>query len=195
MAFSAPYASLKVDKENRVALEKQLKELHLEKITAGIHKEHGAQMVSKGARLIDIAVQNEYGNEWTEPHTVRFQKNGKWFYIKKGTSIKIPATHFVGRLVQNTGYRAGLITEIQADIHMMLAPYNGYDSKKENAKSVTREIGRYMVKMIKSFIDNKEFQPNAPMTVESKGFDKRLFDKGLLYECIKWRARKQRNGD
>lgn len=195
MAFDAPYASLTVDKENRVALEKQLKELHLEKITAGIHKEHGSQMVGKNARLIDIAVQNEYGNEWVEPHTVRFQKNGKWFYIKKGTSIKIPATHFVGRLVQNTGYRAGLITEIQASIHMMLAPYNGYDSKKETAKTVARDIGRYMMNTIKSFIDKKEFQPNAPMTIEGKGFDKRLFDKGLLYDCIKWRARKQRSGD
>lgn len=193
MAFDAPYASLTVDKQNRLALEKQLKELHLEKITAGIHKEQGAQMVGKGARLIDIAVQNEYGNEWIEPKTVRFQKNGKWFYIKKGTPIKIPATRFVGRLIQNAGYRRGLITEIQASIHMMLAPYNGYDSKKETAASVSREIGRYMMNMIKSFIDKKEFQPNAPMTIEGKGFDKRLYDKGLLYNCIKWRSRKQRS--
>ena len=149
-------------------------------------------MVSKNARLIDIAVQNEYGNEWVEPYTVRFQKNGKWFYIKKDTSIKIPATHFVGRLVQNTGYRAGLITEIQASIHMMLAPYNGYDSKKETAKTVARDIGRYMMNMIKGFIDKKEFQPNAPLTIEGKGFDKRLYDKGLMYESIKWRSRKQK---
>lgn len=192
MTFDRPYANLKVDKKNRLAVEKQLKELHLEKITAGIHKEQGATMVSKNARLIDIAVQNEYGNEWVEPYTVRFQKNGKWFYIKKDTSIKIPATHFVGRLVQNTGYRAGLITEIQASIHMMLAPYNGYDSKKETAKTVARDIGRYMMNMIKGFIDKKEFQPNAPLTIEGKGFDKRLYDKGLMYESIKWRSRKQK---
>ena len=192
MTFDRPYANLKVDKKNRLAVEKQLKELHLEKITAGIHKEQGATMVSKNARLIDIAVQNEYGNEWVEPYTVRFQKNGKWFYIKKDTSIKIPATHFVGRLVQNTGYRAGLITEIQASIHMMLAPYNGYDSKKETAKTVARDIGRYMMNMIKGFIDKKEFQPNAPLTIVGKGFDKRLYDKGLMYESIKWRSRKQK---
>ena len=192
MAFDVPFASLKIDKKNRVALEKQLKELGVERITAGIHKEQGAQMVGKNARLIDIAVQNEYGNEWVEPKTVRFQRNGKWFYIKKGTSIKIPATHFIGRLVQNTGYRAGLITEIQASIHMMLAPYNGYDSKKETAADVTRGIGRYMVQMIKSFIDKKEFGNNAEMTIAAKGFDKRLYDKGTMYNVIKWRSKKQK---
>lgn len=192
MAFDVPFASLQIDKKNRVALEKQLKELGVERITAGIHKEQGAQMVGKNARLIDIAVQNEYGNEWVEPKTVRFQRNGKWFYIKKGTSIKIPATHFVGRLVQNTGYRAGLITEIQASIHMMLAPYNGYDSKKETAADVTRGIGRYMVQMIKSFIDKKEFGNNAEMTIAAKGFDKRLYDKGTMYNVIKWRSKKQK---
>ena len=192
MAFERPYASLQIDKKNRVALEKQLKELGVERITAGIHKEQGAQMVGNNARLIDIAVQNEYGNEWVEQKTVRFQRNGKWFYIKKGTSIKIPATHFVGRLVQNTGYRAGLITEIQASIHMMLAPYNGYDSKKETAADVTRGIGRYMVQMIKSFIDKKEFGNNAEMTIAAKGFDKRLYDKGTMYNAIKWRSKKQK---
>lgn len=192
MAFDRPYANLKVDKKNRLAVEKQLKELHLEKITAGIHKEHGATMVSKNARLIDIAVQNEYGNGWVMPRTVRFYKNGKWWIIKKGTTIRIPATHFVGRLVQDTGYRAGLITEIQASIHMMLAPYNGYDSKKETAADVTRGIGRYMVQMIKSFIDKKEFEPNKPLTQMIKGFDKRLYEKGLMYNSIKWRSKKQK---
>jgi hypothetical protein len=192
MAFDVPFASLEIDKKNRVALEKQLKELGVERITAGIHKEQGAQMVGKNARLIDIAVQNEYGNEWTEPKTIRFQRNGEWFYIKKGTSIKIPATRFVGRLVQNTGYRAGLIDEIQASIHMMLAPYNGYDSKKETAQSVVRSIGRYMANTIKSFIDNKEFSNNAEMTIAAKGFDKRLYDTGTLYNSIKWRSKKQK---
>ena len=192
MAFFAPYASLKVDQKNRNALEKQLKELGVERITAGIHKEQGAEMVSPNARLIDIAVQNEYGNEWQMPHTVHFEKNGEWYHIKKGKTIKIPATHFIGRLIQNTGYRAGLIDEIQASIHMMLAPYNGYDSKKETAQSVTRSIGRYMVKTLKSFIDNKEFANNAELTIELKGFDKRLYSKGTLYNAIKWRSKKQK---
>lgn len=191
MAFYSPYANLKIDKKNRVELEEQLRQLGAEKITAGIHKEQGAQMVGTNARLIDIAVQNEYGNEWDMPHTVRFMKNGKWFCIKKDTHVKIPATRFVGRLVQNAGYRSGLITEIQASIHMMLAPYNGYGfSKKDTAKSVTRGIGRYMVEMIKSFIDNKEFEANSAMTIEAKGFDKRLYDTGTLYNSIKWRSRK-----
>ena len=194
MAFPAPYASLKIDKERKIKLEKELKELGAERITAGIHKEQGAEMVSPNARLIDIAVQNEYGNEWQMPHTVHFEKNGEWYHIKKGTTIKIPATHFIGRLIQNTGYRGGLITEIQASIHMMLAPYNGYGfSKKDTAKSVTREIGRFMVDMIKSFIDNKEFANNAELTIKLKGFDKRLYSKGTLYNAIKWRSKKQKS--
>lgn len=195
MAFNRPYASLNVDKKNRIALEEQLKELGVQQITAGIHKEQGAQMVGNNARLIDIAVQNEYGNEWTEPRTVRFQKNGKWYAIKKDTRIKIPATHFIGRLVTDTYYRDDIIGEVKLALHYIVAPYNGYSyTKRYNVKAGVRQVGKRMVELIKWFIDNKKYQPNAEMTINAKGFDKRLYDKGTLYESIKWRAKKAKNG-
>ena len=76
---------------------------------------------------------------------------------------------------------------------MMLAPYNGYGgSKKYTATAVARDIGRFMEEMIKWFIDAKQFEPNAPMTIEGKGFDKRLFDKGKLYNAIKYKVRKRK---
>ena len=195
MAFAAPYAELKVDKRNRIALEEQLKEIGITQITAGIHKIDGHEVLDSktGVKLIDIAVQNEYGNEWVEPKTVKFQKNGKWFYIKKGTPIKIPATRFVSKLINDVKFRGALVTEVQTDIHMMLAPYNGYGgTKKYTATAVARDIGKFMEEMIKWFIDAKQFEPNAPMTVEGKGFDKRLFDKGKLYNAIKYKVRKKK---
>ena len=76
--------------------------LDTEKITAGIHSAEGRQVVGEGGfRLIDVAVQNEYGNEWTIKKTTRFFKNDKWWTLKKGTVIKIPATRFVSRIMQN----------------------------------------------------------------------------------------------
>lgn len=200
MAFAAPYAQLKVDKHNRIALEEQLKEIGVTQITAGIHKTEGNQVLNskKGIKLIDIAVQNEYGNEWVEPKTVNFpkdkySKDTEWFHIKKGTVIRIPATHFVTKIINDLRFRSGLLTEIQADIHMMLAPYNGFDNtKKYTASAVARDIGRYMEDMIKWFIDSKQFEPNAPLTIERKGFDKRLYDKGLLYNSIRYKVRKSK---
>lgn len=198
MAFAAPYAQLKVDKKNRIALEEQLKEIGITQITAGIHKNDGHEIIDskRGIKLIDIAVQNEYGNEWVEPKTVNFpkdkySKDTEWFHIKKSTVIRIPATHFVSKLINDMRYRATVVTEIQTDIHMMLAPYNGYGgTKKYTASAVARDIGKHCEEMIKWFIDSKQFEPNAPMTIERKGFDKRLYDKGKLYNAIKYKFRK-----
>ena len=47
---------------------------------------------------------------------------------------------------------------------------------------------------IKGYIDEKIFEPNAPMTVEAKGFDQRLKDKGLLYNSIKFYSKKAKTG-
>lgn len=150
-------------------------------------------MVSENARLIDIAVQNEYGNEWVEPKTISFEKNGKWYHIKKGTVVKIPATRFVSRLLADTDKRKDLILTIQVDIDLMLKSYKDKYGEKVHAKKVIRGIGEYMKSRIKGYIDNKDFEPNALMTVEGKGFDKRLFDKGTLYDSIKWRSKKQKS--
>lgn len=93
--FKEPYAKLLRQKSYREALLKELKKLDREVISAGIHKSDGAKVVgSDGVKLIDIAVQNHYGNEWIMPRTVRFQKNGKWFAIKKDTHIKNPCDSF-----------------------------------------------------------------------------------------------------
>jgi hypothetical protein len=193
MAFSAPYASLKIDKERKIKLEKELRELGAERITAGIHKEQGAEMVGPNARLIDIAVQNEYGNEWQMPHTVHFEKNGEWYHIKKGTTIRIPATHFIGKLFQDNFYRDDIIGEVKLALHYIVAPYNGFDNtKKATTKTAIRQIGRRMTELLKGFIDWKMFQPNAEMTIAIKGFDKRLYSEGTLYNAIKWRSKKQK---
>jgi len=163
--------------------------LDKEKITAGIHKKEGSQTVSEsGFKMIDVAVQNEFGNSFTMPRTVRFKKNDKWYIIKQGTTIKIPETRFIGRLIQNHSERTFLIDVVKAELHLVFKNY-------QTGPEAVRNIGKFMRDRLKSYISNKEFQPNAPMTVDIKGFDQRLFDKGLLYNSIKYSSRKtKQNG-
>lgn len=189
--FKEPYAKLLRQKSYREALLKELKKLDREVISAGIHKSDGAKVVgSDGVKLIDIAVQNHYGNEWIMPRTVRFQKNGKWFAIKKDTHIKIPAARFVSRLIENQQERVRLLDEVQANLHIQFSNANRFGEIK--ISDTVKNIGQYMKNRIKSYIDDRVFEINAPMTVEAKGFDQRLKDKGLLYESIDWRSKKQR---
>lgn len=189
--FNAPYARLVKEKSNRKALLKELLKLDREEITAGIHKGAGSKIINdNGVKLIDIAVQNHYGNEWTMPRTVRFQKNGKWFVIKKDTHIKIPATRFVTRLLENQGERRYLIDYVNAALHIQFSNANRF--AKIRISDTIKDIGTFMCNRIKGYIDRKEFEPNAPMTVEAKGFDQRLKDKGLLYESIDWGSKKLR---
>ena len=57
-------------------------------------------------------------------------------------------------------------------------------------KDLIKEVGSDMRDAIRRNIDLKIFQPNAPMTIAIKGFDKRLFEKGTLYNSIKFRSKK-----
>lgn len=189
MTMRENYAKLKVDKKKRTLLMRELRQLHLERISAGIHKADGQQVVSdNGFRLIDVAVQNEYGNSWTLKQTVSFMQNDKWYHLKKGTRIEIPATHFVSRIIQDPTEKRNLIDVFKANLHILLKYGNvgeGY-----TVKEFIKDVGRYMQQAIKSGIDSKIFKANAPMTIDIKGFDQRLYDKGLLYKSIKYRSKK-----
>ena len=122
------------------------------------------------------------------PRTVRFQKNDKWFVIKQGTTIKIPATRFIGRLVQNYSERRFLIDVVKAELHLVLKKY-------QTGPDAVRNIGKFMRDRIRGYILNKEFSPNAPMTIEAKGFDQRLFEKGRLVNSIRYGSKKaKQNG-
>lgn len=184
--FGKSYAKLIKTKSDREVVFEELKKLGKERISAGIHKSEGAQVIGEnGVKLIDIAVQNHYGNEWTMPRTVRFQRNGKWYSIKRDTTIRIPATRFVTRLLEHQGERNGVIADIETSVHGVV---KGYWSASEAAAGT----GKYMRDRIKGFIDEKVFESNAPMTIDAKGFDKRLYDKGRLYDAITYRTKKAR---
>lgn len=191
MSFIKPYAELQKNSKNRMAFLKELRKLDREEISAGIHKSDGAKPINeKGTKLIDVAVQNHYGNEWLMPRTVRFKRNGRWFYIKRDTYIKIPATRFVSRLIENQRERQMLINEVMALLWIQFSKANRFGEIK--ISDTVRDIGRYMRDRIKGYIDDKIFTSNAPMTIEAKGFDQRLKDKGFLYDNIKWRSKKTR---
>ena len=187
MTMRENYAQLKIDKKKRTVVLKELQKLNLEQITAGVHVADGKQVVGyNGFKLIDVAVQNEYGNSWTMPRTVRFFKNGKWWTIKKGTLIKIPATKFVSRIIQDPMERRNIIDSFKASLHILL----NYGKYGYTVKDLIKEVGSDMRDAIRRNIDLKIFQPNAPMTIAIKGFDKRLFEKGTLYNSIKFRSKK-----
>lgn len=188
MTFQDLHAKCKVNKKQRQLLLKQLQDLNLEKITAGIHSSEGKQVVDEnGTRLIDIAVQNEYGNSWVMSKTVRFFKNGKWWAIKKGTQITIPATHFVTRIIQDIKERNNIIDRVKAYLHLLIK-YGKYYT----IKNFVKDIGSDMRNAIRKNIDEKMFKPNRPLTIAIKGFDKRLFETGTLYKAIKYRSKKAR---
>lgn len=190
MTLKDAYAKLKIEKKRRTLLTKELKKLDLESITAGIHAKEGKEVVSKsGFKLIDVAVQNEYGNSWTMPKTVRFKKNGQWWVIKKGTLINIPATRFITRIIHGDERRM-LIENLKAELYILIK--YGQNGKFYSAKDVIRNVGQYMVNRIRAGIDQKMFLPNGPLTQAIKGFDKRLFETGTLYNAIKFRSKKAR---
>lgn len=191
MTMRENYAKLHIDKKKRTIVLKELRQLHLERITAGIHARDGKEVVSdNGFKLIDVAVQNEYGNQYTVNKTRRFFKNGKWWTIKKGTNINIPATRFVSRIIQDPNEKRSLINNFKAELYILFK--YGEGGKFYSVKDVVKNIGSYMKARIKNGIDKKIFVPNAPMTIAIKGFDKRLFEKGTLYKAIKFRSKKAR---
>ena len=189
MTMRENYAQLKIDKKKRTVVLKELQKLNLEQITAGVHAADGKQVVGyNGFKLIDVAVQNEYGNSWTMPRTVRFFKNGKWWTIKKGTRITIPATHFVTRIIQDVKERTSIIDGVKAYLHILIK----YGKYGYTIKDFVKDVGTDMKNAIKRNIDDKIFKPNSPLTIAIKGFDKRLFEKGTLYKAIKYRSKKAR---
>lgn len=189
MTLQDAYATLKVDKKKRTVVLKELQKLNLEKITAGIHASDGNQVVSdSGFKLIDVAVQNEFGNSWTLQKTARFFKNGKWWAIKKGTTINIPATRFVSRILQDPTERRNVIDEFKASLHILLK--YGEVGEGYTVRDLVKDVGSWMRDRIRAGIDDKIFKPNAPLTIAIKGFDQRLFEKGTLYNAIKYRSQK-----
>lgn len=189
MTLDDAYAKLKINKKNRNVVLTELRQLNLEKITAGIHASDGKEVISgSGFKLIDVAVQNEFGNSWTLDKTIRFFKKGKWWIIKKGKTINIPTTRFVSRIIEDINERKNLINEFKVSLYLLLK-YGESGNKKDLREFIT-DIGSYMRDRIRAGIDEKMFEPNAPLTIAIKGFDKRLFEEGTLYNAIKFRSRK-----
>ena len=110
--------------------------------------------------------------------------------FKKGTKIKIPETRFVSRIIQDPNEKRNLIDNFKGELHILFK--YGEGGKFYSVKDVVKKIGSYMRDRIKNGIDKKIFVPNTPMTMAIKGFDKRLFEKGTLYNAIKFRSKKAR---
>lgn len=175
-------AFIKVDKRNRTLLLRHLKLLDGLAATAGIQKEEGRTIISQGFRMIDLAVQNEFGISYVVNKTRRFFSPfvGEWFTLKKGTSITIPATRFVSRIIINKKIRQKIVKAVAQEYQRLLL-------RKTTAKRAMQKISEFMANEIKLGIIGRDIKPkrNSPMTVRYKGFNHRLFARGSLLDAIK----------
>lgn len=160
------HATVKVDKRKRILLVKELRELNMEQITAGIHKKEGRQTYENGARMVDVAYWNNYGTK------------------------NIPATLFVDRLIKDPIEKRNLLDTIKIELYVLLK--YGEQGKLIKASEVVRNIGNYMKGRIQQGIDDKIFLPNAESTIKRKGFDWRLIESGKLYHSIRYGSKKAR---
>lgn len=171
-----------------------LKQLEKHYTTIGIHSDEDAKVVKN-------ACLQEFGNEdnpqivektrhFKSPHT------GKWFHIKKGTKLTVPARPFVRIL--NKKSEKDIITDL-------FKYYVAKHEKDGNWKAVYDTIGKYSEMRMKERIASREIKVpirtktnedgetiylnkdgyNAEMTKEYKASSTPLILKGTLYNAIK----------
>jgi hypothetical protein len=84
--------------------------------------------------------------------------------------------------------RRGVIEEFKTCLYILLK--YGKVGEGYTVRDLVKDVGSWMRDRIRAGIDEKMFEPNAPMTIAIKGFDQRLFEKGTLYNAIKYRSKK-----
>lgn len=138
--------------------------------TVGIHEEEGAQVhpnSDTGEKVIDIAAANHFGFTTPEGFDVPARPFVSQYIDKNESKIKKEAENILKKSIKKLGQ--GKEVDIDQDME---------------------DIAEYMEKGMKEYIDQKPFIPNAPMTVEKKGFDFPLVETGKLTDSIKGKAGK-----
>jgi predicted CoA-binding protein len=148
---------------------------------AGINREEGRRVISKGGfTQVQNAYLQEFGGEQRVERTRRFMNNwGKWFYIKAGTIIRIPARIFIRIFTVSHRFREYLQFELQEEV-------NKYFKQKMDAKTFWNKVGIYARDTMKSRIEKGVVTPqNSAMTEEFKGRNKPLYQSGQMTDDIK----------
>jgi hypothetical protein len=148
-------------------------------VKVGIQEEEFNKPISKNFTQGRNAVLQEFGGSQTVEKTRRFMSHGKWFYLKKGTTIKTPPRVFIRIFSVFTKHRQAL----QGEMHKMV---NIFLSKSKNSNTFWNNIGVFTSNVMKDRIIEGVIEPkNAPMTIEAKGNNNALYDTGSLMKDIK----------
>lgn len=162
------------------ALKKMYNKLALHYVSVGVHRKEGQEVINivdgKPYTMIKNACVQEFGATRTIKKSIRFKSpyTGKWFYIKKGTTIRIPARIFIRIFSQNKQLQKELTQTFKESIETYKFAHPIYEN-----------VGEYAKLKMKSRIIAKQVKPkNAPMTVEYKGFNHPLVLTGKLMGAI-----------
>lgn len=165
-------------------LRKLMLSLNKHYVSVGIHKKEGSKVISisngRPFTMLQNACIQEFEHSYTVQKTRAFQSpyTGKWFYLKKGTEINIPARPFV-RIFTLNKTEQKLITNAFKQALQMRKEY-------KEAEQIYKMIGDVArLRMKERFLDNSIKPKNAEMTVEYKGFDKPLVLTGKMADSIK----------
>lgn len=158
------------------ALKKFYKNLDKHNVTVGIHKEEGVKQVgNNGFTLIQNACKQEFGDIQEVQKTRRFKSplTGKWFSIKKGTTLITPSRRFV-RIFNDKKEKKDLTEAFKNQIEV--------NKKSGDVEAVYDGVGYLAKWRMRERIDSKKIKPkNAEMTKEYKGSNTPLYMTGDLY--------------
>lgn len=123
----------------------------------------GSIQYPEGISLADVAFKNNYGDE----------NNGH----------PIPPRPFMN---------AGSINAVTKTRNFQRSMFKAIQEKKIGAVMAADLMGaKFQFAMRKTIID-WQYPPNAPFTVQKKGFDDPLIETGLLNQSVTWELRKKK---
>lgn len=133
---------------------KELRELAELEVRVGFQRDGKAE--ENGAELIDVAMWNEFGTE------------GRY------GGEHIPSRPFM---------RDSVDKHIPAIEHALMSAGEGFLSGTP-ARQILRTIGLFQQDLMQTEIEQGDFIPNRPSTIQKKGSDKPLIDTGKMKNSI-----------
>lgn len=172
-------------------LEKYFQSLTNNKISVGVHKDKGQDSINK-------MKWNEFGTNHIAKKDYRFFKNGKWWTIKRGSDIRIPARPVVRMyLYRSTLDNINMSYQNDIDIEKKSKLRNPIQS----AEKVQSQLGEQCVVLQRQKMSmggfaqidtkGKNTESNTPLTSQIKGFNQPYFETGDLIGKIDYKVERR----
>lgn len=156
---------VKVDKKKWEQVKKRLLTSSQNQLDIGFFREDQYGSDNNNLNVAAVAAWNEFGD-------------ARW-------SVNIPPRPFMrtglGNYVTTTAFKKILAGELKLVF-----------SGKRTINKVYDSIGKVLTEKVQETILELNDPPNAPSTVERKGFNDPLIDTGFMYDSVKYKIRKSR---